>query len=79
MTESFPQVDAVLLQQIEELGSGENTHLRANLAGAYRAAVEQYCITGDDEYRLLAEEAHRDLRVLLTKLRQQKAAFIVWN
>lgn len=79
MTESFHEVDTVLLQQVEELGSGETTHLRANLAGAYRTAVEQYRLTGDEEYRRVAEEAYRELRILLTRLRQEKAAFIVWD
>ena len=79
MADSFKEIDTVLLQQIEELCSGETSHLRANLAGAYRAAVEQYRTTGDEEYRAVAEDAYTELRILLTKLRWQKAAFIVWD
>lgn len=79
MADSFKQIDTVLLQQIEELCSGETSHLQANLTGAYRTAVEQYKATGDEEYRSLAKEAHTELRILLTKLRQQKATFMVWN
>lgn len=69
MPESFKRPDYVLLQQTEELSSGENIHLHANLAGTYRAAIEQYRLTGDKEYREIAEDAYIELRILLAKLR----------
>ncbi len=75
---SFQWIDQILLQQVEELCSGENVHLHANLAGAYLSAVEQYRQTGDEEYRVIAEEAHRELRVLLAKLRYRQALFVHW-
>ncbi len=78
MAHSFHAIDQVLLQQIEELCSGENVHLHANLAGAYRSAVEQYRQTGDEEYWVIAEEAHQELRVLLAKLRHRQALFVRW-
>lgn len=78
MADSFQAIDQVLLQQIEELCSGENVHLHANLAGAYRSAVEQYRQTGDEEYRAIADEAHQELRVLLAKLRYRQALFVHW-
>jgi hypothetical protein len=75
---SFQWIDQILLQQVEELCSGENVHLHANLSGTYRSAVDQYRLTGDEEYRVIAEEAHQELRVLLAKLRYRKALFVHW-
>lgn len=75
----FQQIDLILLQQIEELCSGETIHLRANLIGAYRSAVEQYRITGDEEFRTIAEDAYKELRIFLTELRQRKGAFVRWD
>lgn len=76
---SCQRLDQVLLQQVEELCSGENVHLHANLAAAYRSAVEQYRITGDEEFQAIADDAYVELRILLTKLREQRAAFIRWE
>jgi len=76
---SYQQIDHVLLQQVEELCSGESVHLHANLATAYRSAVEQYRLTGDKEFQAIAEDAYVELRILLIKLRQQKAAFVRWE
>ncbi|MBN8710185.1 MAG: hypothetical protein BGO12_20065 [Verrucomicrobia bacterium 61-8] len=73
------QLDQVLLQQVEELCSGENVHLHANLAAAYRSSIEQYRLTGDEEFQAIATDAYVELRILLTKLRQQRAAFIRWE
>lgn len=78
MSDSYEWIDQILLQQVEELCSGENVHLHANLAGAYRSAVEQYRKTGDEEYRVIAEEAHQELRILLAKLRYREALFVRW-
>lgn len=79
MTGPAEQLDEVLIQQIEELCCGESVHLRANLVGAYRSAVEEYLRTGDQGYKSIAEEAYVELRILLARLRQEKAAFIRWE
>lgn len=76
---SYQQIDHVLLQQVEELCSGESVHLHANLAAAYRSAVEQYRLTDDEEFQAIAADAYLELRILLAKLRQQKAAFVRWE
>lgn len=79
MSGPFQRIDQVLLQQIEELCTGENVHLHANLAGAYRTAIEEYRFTGDETYRLIAEEAHRALRILLARLRYRQGHFVHWQ
>jgi len=65
-------MDFVLLQQLEEFGNGQSVHKRANLSAAYRSAVEAYGRTGDEEFRNIASEAHRELRVMLTNLRESR-------
>lgn len=71
------ELDCVLIQQVEKLSDGQAVHLHANLAGAYRTAIEEFNRTGDDTYRLIAEEAQTDLRVLLAKLRLQRGPYLV--
>jgi len=73
------QLDRILLQQVEEICSGESVHLHANLAGAYRSALAEYQNTGDERYRVLAEEAHRALRIFLAKMRMQRGLLIQWE
>ncbi len=65
-------MDFVLLQQLEEFSNGQSVHKRANLSAAYRSAVEAYGRTGDEEFRNIASEAHRELRVMLTGLRESR-------
>lgn len=65
-------MDFVLLQQLEELSNGQSVHKRANLSAAYRSAVEAYERTGDEEFKTLASEAHRELRVMLVGLRESR-------
>jgi hypothetical protein len=62
------EVDSVLLQQVEELCSRETVHFRANFFGAYRSSLEEFECTRDDTYRLIAQEAHLTLRILLAKM-----------
>lgn len=71
------KLDCVLIQQVEELTDGQTVHLHANLAGAYRTAIEEFNRTGDDAYRLIAEEAQTGLRVLLARLRLQRGTYLV--
>lgn len=73
----FMELDCVLIQQVEELADGQTVHLHANLAGAYQTAIEEFNRTGDDAYRLIAEEAQTGLRVLLARLRLQRGAYLV--
>lgn len=65
-------MDFVLLQQLEELSNGQSVHKRANLSAAYRSAVEAYGRTGDEEFRNIASEAHRELRMMLASLRESR-------
>ena|GEM_PF-2132404 len=73
------QLDRVLLQQVEEICSGESVHLHANLVGAYRSALAEYQNSGDERYRVIAEEAHRALRILLAKMRIKRGVFVCWE
>ncbi len=66
------EIDRLLIQQLEELCDGETVHLRANLVGTYRIAVNQYTASGNGEYRELAEDSETELRSLLTRLRLKK-------
>ena len=72
------EIDSVLLQQVEELSCGETVHLHANLSSAYRSSIDEFLRTGDDAYRLIAEEAHLELRVLLARLRLRRG-LIRWE
>jgi len=74
----FSVLDHTLIQQIEEMTSGETVHYSSNLVGAYRAAHMAYDDTGDAEFLAIASEAECGLRILLTKLRHQRAAFTRW-
>ena len=72
------ETDFVLLQQLEELGTGQTVHRQANLSAAYQSAMNEYKRTGDDAFRQIATEAHLELRRLLTTMRE--AAFpAVWE
>jgi len=73
------ELDRVLLQQVEELCSGESVHLHANLAGAYRSAFEEYRRTGDEDYLAIAGEAEVALRIRVAKLRCERAMFVRWE
>ena len=66
-------VDLHLIQQVEELSSGETAHLAANLLGAYRTACREYENSGDPDYLETVHEAERALRSLLYQLRRQRA------
>jgi len=70
--------DAVLVQQVQELASGESAHLSANLTGAYVSASNHYRETGNAAFARIAAEAEIELRVLLAKLRHRRAIFIRW-
>lgn len=70
--------DFALIQQVEEMSSGETVHQSANLVGACRAAWSGYGETGDPEFLALAEEAERQLRILLHEFRWQRAALVCW-
>ncbi|CAN5412348.1 hypothetical protein BH09VER1_BH09VER1_10240 [soil metagenome] len=73
-------IDLLLIQQLEELCDGENVHLHANLVGAYRSAVSGLSDTGDDEYRVLAQDAERALRSLLYRMRLKNVGrFVRWQ
>ena len=74
----FCFLDHTLIQQIEEMTSGETVHYSSNLVGAYRAAHMAYLDTGDSEFLPIASKAERELRILLTKLRHQRAVFTRW-
>ncbi|CAN5733340.1 hypothetical protein BH09VER1_BH09VER1_39560 [soil metagenome] len=71
-TTSAMDMDYVLLQQLDELSNGQTVHKRANLSAAYRGAIAEYQRTGDEEFKNLATEAHRELRILLTSLRESR-------
>ncbi|CAN5436035.1 hypothetical protein BH09VER1_BH09VER1_52200 [soil metagenome] len=62
-----------LLVQIELLLDGAESHSYASLAGAYRAATADFLCTGDKGMAELAAEAERELRKLLTTLRERHA------
>jgi len=70
--------DYALIQQIEEMTSGETVHRSANLTGAYCTAWSAYEETGDPEFLSLAEEAERQLRILLYELRRQRVGSVCW-
>lgn len=67
------RIDETLLRELENLCTGENVHRYANLAGAYRNAVEMYQRCGERDFRQIAEQAELALRKLLAQLRQRKA------
>ena len=58
-----------LLRQLETLSTGDTVHTRLNLAGAYASAIRQFNETGDPDLESIASDAHRDLRILLARLR----------
>lgn len=66
-------IDEILIQQVQELQSGETCHLVANLIGSYRGAVSGFEETQDTEYLVVAEESEKGLRILLAQLRLKRA------
>lgn len=70
-------VDDQLIQQLEELCDGENVHLQANLIGTYRVAVAESSASGSLAYLELAEEAERELRALLFRLRLKRSDLLL--
>jgi len=67
------KADLDLLRELETLSTGDTVHVRLNLAGAYASALEQFNETGDRDFQSVALDAHLALRVLLARLRLQRA------
>lgn len=67
-------LDTGLLQEIETLSNAADVHKCANLVSCYRSAVSEYIETEEDDFRLIAEEAHRALRVAVIRLRYLRAS-----
>lgn len=67
------ELDHKLIHECEFLAGGEFVHVTANLTGAYRSALELYNESGDEEFKQIAIEAERSLRVLVAKLRMRKS------
>lgn len=66
-----PRLNETLCSEIELLLDGTATHAYASLAGAYHSAMADYLRTGDEGMKEVAAEAERELRKLLTSLREK--------
>lgn len=66
------EVDLGLCSEIEMLMDGTGIHTYAAVAGAYREAVTDYRRTGEKGMASLARDAERELRKILTRLREKK-------
>jgi len=67
------QADEDLIRQVEMLLDGKTNHRSANLVAVYRSAIVEYNLAGSIEIRTIARTAESDLRILLSRLRLQRA------
>lgn len=68
------EADWELMRHLEESAGSEFVHQTANLIGAYRCAVNGVN-QGENRLRPIAEDAEREMRKLLLRIRMRRAFF----
>jgi len=67
--EEVMRLDTALMQEVASRCNGQNNHAASSLLAGYMTAVREFN-KGDDEFLAVAQEAERQLRVFLAKLRE---------